>query len=82
MALNWTKNDNIRNNNNNINFKSVENTIINIKIMAGLDGSIEPIYFLITSIAFIFLSVVQYKKSGKTKERIYLAMLSSFFIFS
>ena len=33
--------------------------------MAGLDGSIEPIYFLITSIAFIFLSLVQYKKSGK-----------------
>ena len=45
---------------------------LNIKIMAGLDGNIEPIYFLITSIAFIFLSVVQYKKSGKTKETIYL----------
>ena len=47
--------------------------------MAGLDGNIEPIYFLITSIAFIFLSVVQYKKSGKTKETIYLSILSIFF---
>ena len=55
---------------------------ININNMAGLDGIIEPIYFLITSIAFIFLSVVQYKKSGKTKETIYLSILSIFFLFS
>ena len=50
--------------------------------MAGLDGSIEPIYFLITSIAFIFLSFVQYKKSRITKETIYLSILSVFFLFS
>ena len=55
---------------------------LNIKIMAGLDGNIEPIYFLITSIAFIFLSIVQYKKSGKTKETIYLSLLSIFFLIS
>ena len=35
-----------------------------------------------SSIAFIFLSVVQYKKSGKTKETIYLSLLSIFFLFS
>ena len=50
--------------------------------MAGLDGSIEPIYFLITSIAFMFLSFVQYKKSRITKETIYLSILSVFFLFS
>ena len=50
--------------------------------MAGLDGNIEPIYFLITSMAFTFLSVVQYKKTGKTKETIYLSLLSIFFLFS
>ena len=50
--------------------------------MAGLDGNIEPIYFLITSIAFILLSVIQYKKSGKSKETIYLSILSIFFLFS
>ena len=50
--------------------------------MADLDGNIEPIYFLITSIAFLFLSFVQYKKSGKTKETIYLSLLSIFFLFS
>ena len=55
---------------------------LNIKIMASLDGNIEPIYFLITSIAFIFLSFVQYKKSRITKETIYLSILSVFFLFS
>ena len=59
---------------------NVNSLIINI--MAGLDGNIEPIYFLITSIAFIFLSFVQYKKSRITKETIYLSILSVFFLFS
>ena len=55
---------------------------LNLKIMSSLDGNIEPIYFLITSIAFIFLSFVQYKKSRITKETIYLSILSVFFLFS
>ena len=46
----------------------------------GIDGVIEPIYFLITSIGFIILSVIQYKKTGKTLETIYLSILSVFFI--
>jgi hypothetical protein len=50
--------------------------------MATLDGIIEPIYFLITSISFILLSVIQYKKFGKTRETIYLAGLSAFFLCS
>ena len=50
--------------------------------MATLDGIIEPIYFLITSITFIILSVIQYKKFGKTRETIYLASLSVFFLCS
>ena len=55
---------------------------LNINIMVGLDGNIEPIYFLISSIAFILLSIIQYKKTGKTKETIYLSILSIFFLFS
>jgi len=55
---------------------------LNSKMMGSLDGNIEPIYFLITSIAFIFLSFVQYKKSRITKETIYLSILSVFFLFS
>ena len=50
--------------------------------MAALDGIIEPIYFWITSISFIILSVIQYKKFGKTRETIYLAGLSVFFLCS
>jgi len=50
--------------------------------MATLDGIIEPIYFFITSISFILLNVIQYRKFGKTKETIYLAGLSVFFLCS
>ena len=50
--------------------------------MARLDGIIEPMYFLITSVSFITLSVIQYKKFGKTRETIYLTGLSVFFLCS
>ena len=46
----------------------------------GIDGVIEPIYFLITSIGFVILSFIQYKKTGKTLETIYLSILSVFFV--
>ena len=45
-----------------------------------IDGVIEPIYFLITSIGFVILSFIQYKKTGKTIETIYLSILSIFFL--
>ncbi len=48
--------------------------------MGSLDGVIEPIFFLITSIGFVILSFVQYKKTGKTVETIYLTILAVFFI--
>ena len=48
--------------------------------MGSIDGVIEPIYFLITSIGFIILSVINYKKAGKTIETIYLSILSIFFL--
>ncbi len=46
----------------------------------GIDGDIEAIYFLITSIGFVILSFIQFKKTGKTVETIYLTILSVFFI--
>ena len=48
--------------------------------MGSLNGVIEPIYFLITAIGFIILSFIQYKKTGKTIETIYLSILGIFFI--
>ena len=46
----------------------------------GIDGEIEPIYFLITSIGFDILIFIQYKKKGITLETIYLSILAVFFI--
>jgi hypothetical protein len=46
----------------------------------GIDGEIDPIYFLNTSIGFVILSFIQYKKTGKTIETIYLSILSIFFL--
>ena len=48
--------------------------------MGSIDGVIEPIYFLITSIGFIILSVIQFRKAGKSLETKYLSILSVFFI--
>ena len=48
--------------------------------MGSIDGVIEPIYFLITSIGFIILSVIQFRKTGKSLETKYLSILSIFFI--
>ncbi len=48
--------------------------------MGSLDGVIEPIYFLITSIGFIILTLLNYRKVGKSLETIYLAILAVFFI--
>ena len=50
--------------------------------MGTIDGVIEPIYFLITSITFIILSIIQYKNAGKTLETIYLSGLSVLFLIS
>ena len=47
--------------------------------MITIDGIVEPIYFLITSLSFILLSVIHYKKFGITLETKYLAGLSVFF---
>ena len=49
--------------------------------MGSLDGVIEPIYFLITSIGFVILTFLNYKKVGKSLETVYLAILAVFFIF-
>ncbi len=48
--------------------------------MATIDGVIDPIYFLITSIAFVILSYLHYRKVGKSLETIYLSILAIFFV--
>jgi len=46
----------------------------------GIDGEIEPIYFLITFVGFVILSFIHFKKNGKTPETIYLSVLAVFFL--
>ena len=48
--------------------------------MGTLDGVVEPIYFLITSIGFVILAFLNYKKTGKSLETIYITILAVFFI--
>ena len=48
--------------------------------MGSLDGEIEPIYFLITSIGFVILSFLNFRKVGRNLETIYLSILAVFFI--
>jgi len=49
-------------------------------MMGSFDGIIEPIYFLITSIGFIILTFINFKKIGKSIETVYLLILSIFFL--
>jgi len=49
--------------------------------MGSIDGVIEPVYFLISSIGFIILTLINYKKVGKSIETVYLLILSIFFLF-
>ena len=48
--------------------------------MVNLNGVIEPVYFLLISIAFIILSAIHYTKVVKTIETIYLTILSVLFL--
>jgi len=48
--------------------------------MGSIDGIIEPIYFLITSGAFVILAFLHFRKVGKTLETFYLSILAIFFI--
>ena len=50
------------------------------KLYMGIDGVIEPVYFLITSFGFAILSFINYRQSGKSLETIYLSILTVFFI--
>lgn len=46
----------------------------------GIDGVIEPIYFLVTAIGFVILSFIQYKKFGKTLETKFLSGMAVFYV--
>ena len=50
--------------------------------MGSIDGEIPAIWFLISSIGFIILSVIQYKNTGKSFNTIFLSIMAIVFLAS
>ena len=50
--------------------------------MSAADGEIPAVWFFITSVGFIFLSYIQFKKTGKSIETIFLSIMAILFIIS
>ena len=50
--------------------------------MGSIDGEIPAVWFLITSIGFVILSFIQFKKAGKSIETFFLSFLAILFIIS
>jgi len=52
------------------------------KIMVSMDGSIEPIYFLIISFGLTLLTYLVFKKNGKSIEVYFLGIMTVLFYVS
>ena len=50
--------------------------------MGSLVGEIPAVWFLISSIGFIILSVIQYKNTGKSFNTIFLSIMAFIFLVS
>ena len=52
------------------------------KYMGSIDGEIPASFFFIISLGFILLSYIQYKKTGKSIETIFLSIMAILFVIS
>ena len=50
--------------------------------MGTIDGEIPAVWFLISSIGFILLSVIHYKNTGKSINTIFLSIMAIIFLVS
>ena len=50
--------------------------------MGSIDGEIPAIWFLISSIAFVILTVIQYRNTGKSFNTIFLSVMAIIFFVS
>ena len=55
---------------------------LNIKIMGTIDGEIPAVWFLISSIGFVILSLIQYRNSGKSFNTLFLSIMAIIFFAS
>ena len=50
--------------------------------MGSIDGEIPAVWFLISSIGFVILSLIQYKNTGKSFNTIFLSVMAVIFFAS
>ena len=50
--------------------------------MGSLDGEIPAIWFLISSVGFVILTVIQYRNTGKSFNTIFLSVMAIIFFVS
>ena len=50
--------------------------------MGSIDGEIPTVWFLISSIGFIILSLIQYKNTGKSINTLFLSIMAIIFFLS
>ena len=50
--------------------------------MGSIDGEFPAVWFLISSIGFIILTVIQYRNTGNSFNTIFLAIMASIFLIS
>ncbi len=50
--------------------------------MGSIDGEIPAVWFLISSIGFVILTIIQYKNTGKSFNTIFLFVMATIFLVS
>ena len=50
--------------------------------MGSFDGEIPAVWFLISSIGFVILSLIQYRNTGKSINTIFLSIMAIIFLAS
>ena len=50
--------------------------------MGSIDGEIPALWFLISSIGFVILSIIQYRNTGKSFNTIFLSVMAIIFLAS
>ena len=55
---------------------------LNWKFMGSIDGEIPAVWFLISSIGFLILTIIQYRNTGKSFNTIFLSTMAIIFLAS
>ena len=50
--------------------------------MGSIDGEIPAVWFLISSIGFVILTIIQYRNTGKSFNTIFLSIMAVIFLAS